>query len=196
MEKLLRGFFKLLLIFGVVFFVCQTTALACGSLDMWADFYERGERHKALFHMLDCADSYKVPQDDLLLLPIIKDALQRDPEVAKLAEQVFENYNHLWGARLEPDYAIVLEKVSGESDYKKLDQYRDWYWVTAKNGANMRTSPSLQGRVVTAVKYGMQVKVISQKGEWIKARPVGPGAIDPRFENKSGYIHRSLVKKY
>lgn len=172
------------------------SALSCGSLDIWADFYERGERHKALFHMLDCADSYKAPTDDLLLLPIVKDALERSREVAKLAEQVFKNYNHLWGARLEPGYAAVLKRVTGEPGYRKLEKYRNWYWVTARSGANLRKSPSLEGRVVTAVKYGMQVMATAQKGEWILVRPVGPGSIDPRFENKSGYIHQSLVKKY
>ena len=60
----------------------------------------------------------------------------------------------------------------------------------------MRDGASLDSRVITAVKYGMQVKAIAKQGKWIKARPVGPGSVDPRFERKVGYIHESLLMVY
>lgn len=181
--------------FCLIFF-WQSWTLACGTIRMWTSAYERGARHKALFHMMDCADSYKAPVDDLALLPIITDALGRGGEVAETAKQVFKKYNHLWGARQEPGYAAVLKEVSGVSDYKKLGLYVSWYCVTARSGANMRNRPSLDGDVVTAVKYGMQVMVGKRVGQWLHAMPVGPGSIDYRFEHKEGYIHHSLLHPY
>jgi uncharacterized protein YgiM (DUF1202 family) len=68
--------------------------------------------------------------------------------------------------------------------------------VTAVTGANMRGGPSLDSPVVTAVKHGMQVKLLSKQGDWIKVRPVGPGSVDLRFEPKTGYIHESLLEPY
>lgn len=176
--------------------LCQSSAAACGTIRMWTAAYERGTRHKALFHMMDCADSYKAPGDDFALLPIINDGLGRGGEVAEMAKQVFKKYNHLWGARREPGYEAVLKAVTGISDYKKLGLYGSWYYVTARGGANMRNRPSLDGEIVTAVKYGMQMVVGKQMGEWLSAMPVGPGSIDPRFEHKEGYIHQSLLHPY
>ena len=75
--------------------VPQSSVSACGTIDTWIAAYEHGEKHKALFHMLDCADSYKAPADDIALLPIIKDALRSDSQVAEMAIQVFKSYNHL-----------------------------------------------------------------------------------------------------
>jgi uncharacterized protein YgiM (DUF1202 family) len=185
----------LLAMFGLLL-LWHSTSLACGTVRMWNAAYERGERHKALFHMMDCSDSYKVPEDDIALLPIIKDALGRGGEIAELASQVFKTYNHLWGSRQKPEYPGVLKAITGISDHKKLGRYRSWYYVTARNGANMRNRPSVDGAVVTAVKYGMQVQVTKRVGKWLQAKPVGPGAIDPRFERKWGYIHHSLLHPY
>jgi hypothetical protein len=174
----------------------QNVTLACGTIKMWSATYENGAHHKALFHMMDCADSYKAPSDDFVLLPIIKDALERDEKVSRQAVEVFKLYNHLWGAREDTEFAKVFKTVTGISDYKKVDKYDSWYIVTARNGANMRDKPSLGGKIITAVKYGMQVSVSQNKGEWMHAIPVGPGAIDPRFEGKKGYIHHSILHPY
>ena len=174
----------------------QDPVWACGSIDTWISIYERGEKHKALFHLLDCADSYVAPPDDVALLPVIKDALGRDSKVASLAVQVFVNFNHLWGARQLPGYVDVLKAASGINGLESLSNYRDWMVVTTTGGANMREHPSLESRVVTSVKYGMQVKILSRQGDWIKVRPVGPGSVDPRFERQEGYIHESLLAPY
>lgn len=77
--------------------VPQSSVSACGTIDTWITAYEHGEKHKALFHMLDCADSYKAPADDIALLPIIKDALRSSSQVVEMAIQVFKSYNYLWG---------------------------------------------------------------------------------------------------
>jgi len=174
----------------------QSPVSACGTIDTWIAIYEHGEKHKALFHMLDCVDSYKAPIDDIAVLPIIKDALRSGSQVAEMAGQVFESYNHLWGARNEPTYTGVFKTVTGRSDPKSFAKYHDWMVVTAISGANMRNRASLDGKVITAVKFGMQVRVLSKQGEWIKVRPVGPGSVDPRFERKIGYIHESLLMPY
>lgn len=181
---------------ALVLFAPQTLLFACGSIDDWIAVYKRGEKHKALFHMMDCADNYRAPADDIVLLPIIKDALRDGPQMANTATQVFIHYNHLWGARNEPAYADVFQTITGLNDVRSLTNYHDWMVVTAMSGANIREGASLDSRVITAVKYGMQVKVVSKKGIWIKVRPVGPGSVDPRFERKRGYIHESLVEPY
>jgi Bacterial SH3 domain len=180
----------------LVLFAPQTLILACGSIDDWIAVYERGEKHKALFHMLDCADNYSAPADDIALLPIIKDALGSTPKVAAAAIQVFMNFNHLWGARNEPDYVDVFKAITGRDDWNSLAEFHDWMVVTANSGANMREEASLDSAVITTVKYGMQAKAVSKQGEWIKVRPVGPGSSDPRFERKVGYIHESLLMPY
>ena len=174
----------------------QDPVWACGSINTWISVYERGEKHKALFHLLDCADSYVAPSDDVALLPVIKDALKSGSRTASLAAQVFVHFNHLWGARHEPAYADVFKSITGLNDLKNLTKFNDWMVVTANGGANMREHPSLDGRVVTSVKFGMQVKILSRQGVWIKVRPVGPGSVDPRFERKEGYIHESLLAPY
>jgi hypothetical protein len=181
--------------FCLIFF-WQSWALACGTIRMWTSAYERGARHKALFHMMDCADSYKAPVDDFSLLPIITDALGRGGEVAEMAKKVFKKFNHLWGARQEPGYAKALKAVTGISDYRKLRLYDSWYYVTARSGANMRNRPSLDGDIVTVVKFGMQVVAGKRVGQWLHAMPVGPGAIDHRFQHKEDYIHQSLLHPY
>jgi hypothetical protein len=186
---------SILAVLGVLILM-QSEAMACGSIGKWIAEYERGDRHKALFPMLDCSDSYKVPTDDFALMPIIKDALQREAEIFQMAAQVFKNYNHLWAARKDPAYAQILQKVTGQSDFRELTLYQNWYYVTAQSGAYLRKKPSLNGKVVTAVKFGMQVRAESTVGDWIKCRPVGPGSVDPRFEFKKGYIHKSLLKPY
>jgi len=170
--------------------------LACGSIDDWIAVYSSGEQHKGLFHMLDCADSYRVPTNDIELLPVIQDALERDDQVAAVAKQVFRYFNHLWGARHEPAYAGVFRAATGRDDWSSLADYQDWMVVTAFSGANMRAGPSLESPVIAAVKYGMQVKALARQGEWIRARPVGPGSVDPRFRHKTGYIHESLLMAY
>jgi uncharacterized protein YgiM (DUF1202 family) len=113
-----------------------------------------------------------------------------------LAIQVFVNFNYLWGARHEPGYADVFKYITGLDGIKNLTIFNNWMVVTATGGANMREHPSRDGRVVTSVKFGMQVKVISRQGGWIKVRPAGPGSVDSRFERKEGYIHESLLMVY
>jgi uncharacterized protein YgiM (DUF1202 family) len=88
--------------------------------------------------------------------------------------------------------AYFLTK-SNSQFYTFLTDYQDWMVVTAVACANMREGPSLDSPVITGVKYGMQVKAVARHGEWIKARPVGPGSVDPRFERRTGYIHQSLL---
>ena len=169
---------------------------ACGSIDDWTSMYNRGEKHKALFYMIDCADNYRAPADDIALLPVIQDSLQNSRQVADMAKIVFRYYNHLWGARKEPGYSSVFKAVTGDDDFNNLTDYQDWMVVTPIGGANMREAPSLESRVITALKYGMPVKAGQKQGEWIKVRPVGPGSVDSRFEGKSGYIHESLLAAY
>ena len=176
--------------------VPQSSVSACGTIDTWIAAYEHGEKHKALFQMLDCADSYKAPADDIALLPIIKDALRSSSQVVEMAIQVFKSYNYLWGARNESAYMGVFKAVTGEDNLKSFTKYHDWMIVTANSGANMRDHASLGGKVITAVKFGMQVRVFSRHGEWMKVRPVGPGSVDPRFEGKEGYVHKSLLIPY
>jgi hypothetical protein len=192
-----NGFFGILYLFVVVlFFAAQGTGSACGTVDDWVAVYESGEKHKALFHLLDCADNYTAPSDDIALLPIIADALKSGPQVAKAATRVFVNFNHLWGARNEKGYDAVFKKITGHEGWKDFPDYRDWMVVTPAGGANMREGPSIRSPVITAVKYGMQVRVISSAGEWRKVRPVGPGSVDRRFERKVGYVHESLLAPY
>jgi hypothetical protein len=169
---------------------------ACGSINDWIAVYSRGEKHKALHHLLDCADSYKAPVDDTALLPVIQEALGSRRQAAAVAKQVFGFFNHLWGARHEPAYAGVFKAVTGRDDWSSLTDYQDWMVVTAAGGANMRVGPSLDSPAITAVKFGMQVKALARQGEWIEARPVGPGAVDSRFDGKTGYIHESLLMAY
>jgi uncharacterized protein YgiM (DUF1202 family) len=180
----------------LILLVWQSSVMACGSIKMWLAEYERGGRHKALFHIMDCADSYKAPEDDFIMLPIIKDALGRGSEISQLASRVFKTYNHLWGAREEPEYAEVLKAINGISDFKKFGLYGSWYYVTAQNGVNMRDKPSLGGEIITSVKYGMQVRVGERVGEWLQVAPVGPGSVDPRYERKQGWIHASFLHPY
>jgi hypothetical protein len=169
---------------------------ACGSVDDWIAVYNGGEKYKGLFHMIDCADTYRAPADDVALLPVIQDALGSNKQAAAAAKQVFTYFNHLWGARHESAYAGVFKAVTGRDDWISLTDYQDWMVVTAAGGANLREGPSLDSPVITAVKFGMQVKALARQGEWIKARPVGPGAVDSRFEGKTGYIHESLLMAY
>ena len=171
-------------------------ALTCGTIDTWIAIYNGGKKHKALFHLLDCADNYKAPSDDIMLLPVIKDALKGSSQVVTVATQVFMHYNHLWGARHEPAYADVFKAITGLDDRSGFLNYDDWMVVTALRCAYMRDHASLNGKVITAVKCGMQVRALSRHGEWIKVRPVGPGSLDPRFERKVGYIHESLLRPY
>jgi len=91
-----------------------------------------------LFHLLDCADNYIAPFDDIALLPIIKDALGSRSQMAKMATQVFKNYNHLWGGRNEPVYAGVFRAITGGDDLKSFAKYQGWMVVTAFKGANMK----------------------------------------------------------
>ena len=192
------GFLKFCISVGIALFLLapQSPVSACGTVDGWIVTYEHGEKHKALFHMLDCADSYQAPADDIALLPVIENALKSGSRVAEMAMQVFKSYNHLWGARNESAYIGVFKAITGSDDLKSFVKYQNWMVVTANSGANMRNRPSLDGMVVTAVKFGMQVRALSQHGEWIKVRPVGPGSVDPRFEGKEGYIHMSLLVPY
>lgn len=174
----------------------STAAFACGTVDMWIGAYERGQYHKALFHMLDCADSYQAPEDDQKLLPVLLDAMDRHREVVELACSVFRNFNCLYGARNLTGYKELLRKVSEKSGPVNLDKFKGWYIVTPNNGANVRQGPSTDAKVITAVKPGMQVKLLDRSGQWMKIKPVGPGSVDPRFERKAGYVHESLLKPY
>ncbi len=174
----------------------QTPLMACGTVDGWIFSYRQGEKYKALFHMLDCSDSYQAPADDIALLPIVEDALNSSSKVAELGAAVFKHYNHLWGARQKAGYREVLYAVSGIKEPERLGRYRGWVIITARSGANMRAKPSLQGRVITSLKYGMQAQMISRHGEWVKLKAVGPGSVDPRFERKQGYVHESLLAPY
>jgi hypothetical protein len=170
--------------------------MACGTVDGWVSVYKQGEKHKALFHMLDCPDSYHAPEDDIALLAVVKDALQNGSKIAEMGATVFRYYNHLWGARNQPGYQAVLKIAAGMESAQALLKYENWMIVTARNGANVRAKPSLDGRVITAVKRGMQVQVLSKHGDWLEIKPVGPGSVDPRFEHKQGYVHKSLLKPY
>lgn len=172
-------------------------ALACGTVDGWAATYLRGERHKALFHMLDCADSYRVPEDDVLLLRVVGDGLKREPKIAKMAASVFINFNCLYGARHEPDYKTVLKAVEKRGLKVDLNKFKTWLVVTARRGANLRAEPSLSGRILTAIKYKMTVRPVGPaQGDWLKVKAVGPTSVDPRFDRYTGYLHRSLVAPY
>lgn len=147
--------------------------------------------------MLDCADSYQAPEDDLKLLPVLLDAMGRHQEVAKLACSVFDNFNCLYGARNATGYTELVRQVSQKTGKPvSLGQFKDWYIVTPNSGANVRKGPSPDSQVITAVKPGMQVELLGRSGRWMKIKPVGPGSIDPRFERKVGYVHQSLLKPY
>ena len=174
----------------------SSPARACGTVGMWISIYQQGERHKALFHMMDCADSYQAPRDDKLLLPVVADALERGGKVAEMARAVFFTYNCLYGARMEPLYCQVREKIIASGEKVNLAKFRHWWVVTAKRGANLRAKPSLEGAVLTAVKYGMQVEALGESGDWLEVKPVGPGSVDPRYDKVRGYIHRSLLRRY
>lgn len=179
-----------------IVWLAQGVALASGTIGGWAATYERGERHKALFYMIDCADSYKAPRDDLVLLPIVADALGRSPKVADMAVQVFLYYNQLYGARSQPAYAGMLARIKKTGAKVNPDQFKDWLVVTAKNGANMRAAPDTSAKVLTALKFGMQAKPLARQGDWVKVKPVGPGAVDPRFDRYVGWVHQSLLTPY
>lgn len=176
--------------------VINSSALACGTVRGWIAGYQRGLHYKALFHMLDCSSSYQAPADDIALLPIIADALKRGPKVANMARRVFRTYNFLRGARNEKGYQDVVKAVAAGGNPVSLSRYQGWLVVTAKSGANLRDQPSLQGKVLASVIYGMQVRPLGIKGEWIEVMPVGPGSVDPQFEGVIGFIHQSLLKPY
>jgi uncharacterized protein YgiM (DUF1202 family) len=127
---------------------------------------------------------------------VIADALERGGKIAETARAVFVNFNCLYGARREPLYRRVREKIMAGGGEVNLSRYRRWRVVTAKGGANLRAKPSLKGAVLTAVKFGMQVEALGESGDWLEVKPVGPGAVDPRYERVRGYIHRSLLRRY
>jgi hypothetical protein len=172
------------------------SSLGAGTIDWWVAAYERGERHKALFHLMDCADNYQAPGDDLLLLPVIQDALGREAKVAELAVQVFLYYNQLYGARKSASYATLQASLAQRGVKVDLRRYEKWMVVIAERGANLRQSPSSQGKVLTALKTGMQALPLGESGSWVEVKPVGPGAVDPRFERVRGYVHASLLAPY
>lgn len=171
-------------------------AQACGTIRMWTSAYERGQHHKALYHMMDCGYSYNPLKDDQALVPILSDAMTRGPEVRKIAVQVFMVYNCLYGARRAkgyPQLAAAMKKAGAACEAGRFGQ---WYVVVAKGGANLRQAPSTSGKIITAVRHSMQVRVLERHGQWLKVRPVGPGSVDPQYERVSGYLHQSLVRPY
>ena len=171
-------------------------AQACGTVRGWIYTYNQGEHHKALFHLFDCASSYRAPADDRALLPVVRDALDRGEKVAELAVAVFNHYNRLYGARHDQDYPALIEALRRRGADVSLDMYKDWMVVTPRSGANLRAAPGPGGKVLTALVFGMQAKALSRSGEWIEVKPVGPGSVDPRFERKTGYVHQSLLAPY
>jgi len=195
MGRIKTGVLVLMALLATVI-VASSTAMACGSVSYWITSYQRGQHHRALFHMVDCASSYQAPADDIALLPVITDALKRGPKVADMARQVFRVYNCLYGARHHKGYQDVLKAVAQASRPVSLGRYRGWLVITAKSGANLRDKPSLEGKVLTAIIYGMQVLPLGRQGEWIQVAPVGPGSRDPQFESVTGFMHQSLCKPY
>jgi len=78
--------------------------LACGDIDTWIVLYKDGQKHKALVHLLDCADSYRAPSDDISLLPVIKDAHMRDHASIDGKEVTAVKYGMQVRARPGPSY--------------------------------------------------------------------------------------------
>lgn len=171
-------------------------ACACGGIDDWIRVYQRGERHKALFHLLDCASGYRPLQDDPALLPVVADALRRREEVANLGVKVFEGFNALHGARRSPGYPEVLAEVRRRGAGIALERYRDWWVVTAPSGAWLRAEPHAESRTITSLPAGVQVRLLKRRGEWFQVTPVGTGPLNPRFYGAEGYVHGSLLAEY
>jgi hypothetical protein len=169
---------------------------ACGGIGDWIGVYQRGERHKALFHLLDCASGYRPLQDDPALLPVVADALRRREEVANLGVKVFEEFNALYGGRSSPGYPGVLAEVRGRGAEIDLDRYRDWWVVTAPSGAWLRAEPHTGSRTITSLPAGVQVRLLKRRGEWFQVTPVGTGPLNPRFYGAEGYVHGSLLAEY
>jgi hypothetical protein len=192
---------RLLLVLLVAFAATGITgfcplAFACGGVDDWIRVYEDGDRHRALFHLLDCASSYRPLRDDAALLPVVADALERDRKVADLGMAVFRHFNCLYGARGLPTHGEVLAEFEARGGEVSLKRYRRWMVVTARSGAWMREGPSDGARGVATLPQGLTVRRLEERGEWVKVRPVGPSSVDPRFEGKEGFVYASLLAPY
>ncbi len=166
-------------------------AAACGSVRDWTAKYlapaQSAEGRRAALVELSGCGGYYGWGSDLLLLPVLKDAVERGTDAA-LAQAVFDRYRCIPGARGAAGY----EALSGALDTARCPTAGDrasWF-VVRVDSAHLRAGPSLSAARIGHLQAGQVVERLLLAGDWFEVTSWA-GASDI-----TGYVHGSLLEPY
>jgi hypothetical protein len=197
-------FFSLALLMLLLFSnICH----GCGSVEMavqgyWGknNFFESPEECLQALIDPDCVlqSTYQGKKSEIDMLNIIIDIFNNRPWLKDLGRQIFQRWNHLFGARDHAGYKILKKKFG----VGKPTKYRNWMLIKARNGAFLRETPS--GDKLTVLNNFSLVKKLAQPNkdpEWIKVKiEIPTNAKTPlcRYQSPchTGFVHTSLLEDY
>lgn len=192
---------------ALFFVVCVNSAMACGTVKWAVDgIYGQGPMAFAnpddLFQSLAntggaCRNlSDRQPQENqqrlmsLLLDESLRDlTLQYGDAILTVFQCLAEQSSTIGYAQLKQQYPA---SACFEVKPNKV------FFVSALNGGNLRMGAGVQGRKLTTLKKGTQVKELDRTGKWVKVEVVyrDPRRI-PKCKYSSpcqqGYIHANLL---
>lgn len=166
-------------------------AAACGAVQDWTAKYlapaqSDAGRRAALVELSGCGGYYG-KGSDLLLLPVLQDAVERGTDSA-LVQAVFDRYRCLPGARDAAGYGAL----AGALDTARCPTAGDranWF-VVRVDSANLRAGPSLSAARIGHLQAGQVVARLLLAGEWYEVTSWA-GAADI-----TGYVHGALLEPY
>ena len=164
---------------------------ACGSVQDWtAKYLATGQsdagRASALAELSGCGGYYG-KASDLLLLPVLRDAVARGYDAA-LVQATFDRYRCIPGAREADGYESLMAALDA-SRCPTVGDRANWL-VVRVDSANLRAGADLSAAPVGHLQAGQVVARHAIAGDWYEVT-TWAGAADV-----TGYVHGSLVEPY
>ena len=166
------------------------SAPACGTLEQWAqEYFDPGRslnRAELFERMSECGYSYHGGETDRRLYPVLLHAVRTGAAPWSRMARVYHQYNCLFGARNEPDYADLRREFP--SCRPKI-----LHRINTPSGANLRAEPRTSAAIMTKMAHGALVGILEKKGAWVRVR-TRPLIMDGHVAGgMTGYVHGSLV---
>jgi hypothetical protein len=164
---------------------------ACGSVRDWtANYLAPGQsdegRVSALAELSGCG-GYHGKSSDLLLLPVLEDAVARGYDAA-LVQAAFDRYRCIPGANNAHGYEVLATALDA-SRCPTVGERANWFVVRVES-ANLRAGPDLSTAPIGHLQTGQVVERHTIAGDWYEVTSWA-GASDV-----TGYVHGSLVEPY
>jgi hypothetical protein len=179
-------------VFALLLLVAPLDSLACGSvaqsffgmlLEADKDRLETFLRSQDCFGELDFLPDEADPYVAVVLMNAAQAGVSKD-----LFEHVLSRFNCVAQLRNRTGYQVLVDYVGADrfAEICSPEKLQRVYVVVARGGANLRASPSVDGKKIGTVAQGSVAIDGEPHGEWMKVKTY----------SGEGFMHESTLRPY